>query len=255
MVVIKIGGRALQAHTIPKVATELAALTESTRAVLVHGGGKEVTRLSQQLGIDSLFEEGLRMTSEPEMDVVDMVLSGKMNKQLVRAFQAHGVAAAGISGSDGALFTGTPIRNKAGAETRTGVLERVEPDIVRRLLAGGYVPVIASTFMSSDGRGLNLNADDAALALAVALRAERLLFLSDVDGVLSDGAVIPTLKSSEVEPQIAAGAISGGMVPKIRSSVQAVQNAVETIIIGRYAEAGDLVRLLEGGAGTRIVHG
>lgn len=255
MIVIKIGGVALQPSAIPGLAGELASLDDAQQVVLVHGGGKEVTRLSEQLGIQSHFEEGVRMTTEAEMDAVDMVLSGKMNKQLVRSLQAHGINAAGISGSDGALFVGTAVGNRNGEPTRTGRLERVEAGIVRHLLSGGYTPVIASTFMSADGTALNLNADDAALALAVELHAHTLIFLSDVDGVLDGERIIDTIPTSEVERHVESGTIRGGMIPKIRSSANAVQNAVETIIIGRYAERGDLSRLLDGSAGTRIVHG
>lgn len=255
MVVIKIGGKALQPETIPGLAAELAELADRRALVFVHGGGKEVTRLSEQLGIESRFEEGLRMTTETEMQVVDMVLSGQKNKELVRSLQAHGINAVGLSGSDGALFRGSPVRDRAGTPTRTGSLGRVEPDIVQHLLSGGYTPVVASTFMASDGTPLNLNADDAALALAGALEAETLLFLSDVDGVQGENGRIATIPTSEAERYIEAGTISGGMVPKLRSSVGAVQNAVERIIIGRYAEDGDLARLLDGARGTRIVHG
>jgi len=252
-VIVKIGGKAAaDSWQVTSLIEEIHLLGGEKRFVLVHGGGKEVSTLAARLGIESVFENGIRMTGTREMDVVDMVLSGLANKRIVRALAAHGVRAVGLSGSDGNLFTGKPVNNSRGEETRTGTLTRVQPEILSCLLSDGYLPVLASTFSDGNGAGLNLNADDAALAVATALHAESLLFLSDIPGIMKDGHVIPFLSPSRVESEISSGVIEGGMIPKVRSSVSALSHGVGTVIIGQYSAEGDLRRFLSGQNGTRI---
>ncbi len=254
LVALKIGGRAAaRTEILDLLIDEIALLAERYRFILVHGGGAEVTRVSRALGLEPEFRDGIRITRPEEMEIVDMVLSGLMNKRIVRRFQVRGVAAAGISGSDGALFTGESLEGDGEGATRTGRITAVRPDLIGTLLRDGYLPVIASTSMDGTGSGLNINADDAALALAAGLPASRLLFLSDIPGILRDGAVIREIDRQGAEREIAGGVISGGMIPKVRSSVEALSRGVGRIIIGEYGDRGDLAGLLEGRIGTSIV--
>lgn len=248
---IKIGGRAAADEaTFDSLVGEIAARADSTSFIVVHGGGAEVTRLSERLGISSVFENGVRMTSPAEMEIVDMVLAGKMNKAVVRRFLAHGVGAVGLSGSDGGLVIGSPL----GSETRTGRVAKVDPRILLLLGRDGYVPVIASTASTTDGTALNINADEVALALATATRAEVLLFLSDTPGIMDrEGKILDSVDEQSAEAQIASGVISGGMIPKVRSAAQALKAGVGAIVIGQYERSGDLEKLLDGRLGTRVV--
>jgi len=250
MVCIKIGGRAAtDADTFGMLVGEIASQMREQQFVVIHGGGAEVTRLAERLGISSVFQNGIRMTSPEEMEIVDMVLAGKMNKAIVRSFMARGVRAVGLSGSDGGLFLGAPIDEG----TRTGTVTTVDPAIVRLLCGSGYLPVIASTSATEEGVALNINADEAALAIAASVKAQSLLFLSDTPGILDrEGSVIPSLDEESAEARITSGVITGGMIPKIRSAVTALKSGVAGIIIGQYQTSGDLVKLLEGSLGSRV---
>ncbi len=220
------------------------------QSVLVHGGGGEVTRISSLFGIESVFIDGVRQTGSEEMNVVDMVLSGKMNKMLVRAAVAAGIPAVGLSGSDGGLFIGESIDIENNS--RTGTIIETDTRLLRVLLDGGYVPVISTTSMDKRGSGLNINADEAALALAVELEASSLLFISDVPGILKQDRIMKHIRKEDIEEEIRSGTITGGMVPKARSSAAALQRNVEKIVIGTCSEEGDFRKLLDGRLGTRL---
>ncbi|NBF39908.1 MAG: acetylglutamate kinase [Spirochaetes bacterium] len=268
-IVIKIGGRTLSSQgVLEHLVADIAAL-EDHRIVLVHGGGAEVTAYAGRLGITSEFADGVRMTGEEEMEVVDMVLAGLVNKRVARRFQAAGVPSAGICASDGGMLTGTPLLHPDGNPSRTGRVASRNPTFLEHLLAGGYLAVVASTFTDGDGGGLNLNADDAALEIATMLSADALLFLSDVPGILrrrgtedasSEGEpgtedapeLIRRLTPTEVEAEIGTGTITGGMIPKVRSSVAALHAGVGIVIIGTYTEDASLKHILAGNSGTRI---
>jgi acetylglutamate kinase len=183
------------------------------------------------------------------MDIVDMVLAGKVNKQLVRLCRTCGLDAVGISGSDGGSCVGTAV---GGGDSRTGELSGVRRRLLDTLLEGGFLPVIAPTSMDSGGRGLNINADSVAFGIARELPASALVFLSDIPGVLRDGQVVPELAAGGVGALVAAGVISGGMIPKVTASLDAISHGVRTVIIGRYEGPGSLGKLLAGTAGTRI---
>lgn len=251
LVCIKIGGRAAtDEHSIAALMAEIAELSSTTRFVLVHGGGAEVTRVSQALGYTPTFRDGVRMTSAAEMEVVDMVLSGLMNKRLVRRFRASGVAAAGISGSDGGLFEGA----RLDESTHTGRVERVDTRLLELLIEGSYLPVVASTSTTAEGVPLNINADEAAFSIAAALPSDVLVFLSDTPGILSkDGMLLDVLDERSVGEKIADGTITGGMIPKVRASLDALRSGVGSIIVGQYTVAGELRNLLDGKIGTRVV--
>ncbi len=252
--VVKIGGRAFaDPDVVALLAAEMAGIAPSQPIALVHGGGMEVTVRLAEVGIAARFEDGIRMTGEDEMDVVEMVLSGSVNKRLVRALTTAGARAVGISGSDASLLVGTPIHDSAGQPTCTAREVDCDPAIVRDLIGAGYLPVVASPGSDRHGAAVNINADDAALALAIALGAKRLVFLSDVPGVLAEGLRVDVLDRARAEELIEQGAVTGGMIPKLAGCLAAVEQQVSQVIIGTYEQAGDLAALFDGVRGTRIV--
>ena len=251
VIVIKIGGKPATNDAVQRLfAGDLSVLAASSRVVIVHGGGAEVSRVSKALGLEPEFRDGIRMTTPAEMDIVDMVLAGKVNKEITRRFISCGVSAFGLSGVDGSLFTGRSLGT--AEENRTGHVASVDTRPLDVLLAAGYVPVIASVSIDNAGNGININADEAALDIATALSAHSLLFLSDIPGIILGGNVASTLTEADIEREITAGTISGGMIPKARSSAAALRRGVREIVIGEFNVAGDLERLLSGRQGTRI---
>ncbi len=253
-VLVKIGGKAAEKETaLACLADEMRALAGSHRFLLVHGGGAEVTALSKKLGIESVFSNGLRQTTAAEMDVVDMVLAGKVNKQIVRVFRSKGLDAVGLSGNDGGILTGKPAGTLPdGSMSRTGEAAKADGRLLSLLLDNGFLPVISSPSMDSSGLALNLNADTAAFGLAVALGCSALVFLSDIPGIISDGNVIRELSAAQAGNLSATGVITGGMLPKVSASLDAIRRGVQTVIIGQYEESGSLAGLLDGRKGTRI---
>lgn len=249
-VVVKLGGTsATDLSVVTALARELAG---TGRGCIVHGGGKEVSALSEQLGYTPRFENGIRMTTDAEMNLVEMVLTGLVNKRIVRTLCAGGIPAIGISGSDGMLVTGTALVTETGARSRTGRPSTVHAGPLEALWAAGYLPVVAPPSTSDDGIALNINADDVAFALATEIHASALVFLSDVPGVLVDGAIEHSLDADAVAARIRSGAISGGMIPKVTNAVTAVSGGVERVVIGQYEHSGDLQRLMSGSTGTSI---
>ncbi|TVR87027.1 MAG: acetylglutamate kinase [Spirochaetaceae bacterium] len=251
-VVLKIGGRAVETELIRDLTHEIAKLAPSTRLVVIHGGGAEVTRVSELFGIEARFEAGIRMTGSIEMQVVDMVLAGKMNKALVRMLLSWGVRPVGFCGADAATIVGVPITDSTGQQTATGRIDKVETGLIKLLLDSGYLPVIASSATTREGMPLNINADDVAFALAGALRADNLVFLSDIPGILKQEQVLRAITPTDIEREIQAGVIAGGMIPKTRSAQAALAAGVSSVVIGRYSSTGDLQRLLGNEIGTRI---
>ncbi|MFW5688786.1 MAG: acetylglutamate kinase [Spirochaetota bacterium] len=252
-ILVKLGGTAATSYDhLEMLAAELARRDASV--AIVHGGGKEVSELSRKLGLEPVFHEGIRMTSEGEMDVVEMVLAGLANKRLVRRLARHGLRAVGLSGADAGLVVGTRIAEATGAPSRTARVTAVDVTLIRDLWTLGYVPVLASPATDAAGEAVNINADDVAFALAGSLRVGSLLFLSDVPGVLIDGEPVVSLTPAMAAAQIADGSISGGMIPKVNNAVTALAQGVDQVVIGNYERAGDLERLLDGSRGTAIVN-
>jgi acetylglutamate kinase len=248
-VVVKIGGRAAEVRdSLDSLCQEILALSRDSRFLLVHGGGAEVSAVSRRLGVEPVFLDGVRQTSEQEMDIVDMVLAGKINKQMVRLLRTKGLDAVGLSGSDGGVFTGRPL----GGGGRTGEVTSVDDRLLTLLLDNGFLPVLSSTSMDSTGQGLNINADAAAFSIASHLAASALVFLSDIPGILSDGSVIQAVSAAEARQLITKGVVTGGMIPKVSAALTAMDNGVQKVIIGQYEGAGSLGRLLEGKQGTRL---
>ncbi len=222
-VVVKIGGNTLAGGALE----DLPWILDSGRKVaLVHGGGNQLTRMLDTLGIPSRFHAGLRVTDEKALEVAEIVLAGGVNKALVRELSALGVPAAGISGTDGPTLLVEPIPELG----RVGSVERVEPRLVETLWEGGFVPVVAPLGLGPEG-AYNVNADAAAAALAVGLGAQHLFLLTDVDGLLKDGSPVGSLSPDECEGYVEGGLAAGGMVPKLRAAAEAARGGVMARII------------------------
>ncbi|MCK5008782.1 MAG: acetylglutamate kinase [Spirochaetales bacterium] len=251
VITVKIGGRTTEdLEQLRPFAADLKDLMAGHYPLIVHGGGAEVTRISKQLGFEPRFHEGIRITLSEEMDVVEMILSGKVNKHLVRFFQSCGLPAVGLCGADGKTFSGRTLGTVEGKETRTGNVAEVDPRLLTALFTAGFLPVLSSTSMDKRGVGVNINADTVAFEVSCKLNSDSLVFISDIPGVLKDGQVLKSLSRDEVRREIAAGTISGGMIPKATSAVEALKHGVGQVIIGQYCERGSLRALLEGGMGT-----
>jgi acetylglutamate kinase len=239
--VYKLGGPALEDREL------LAPLAREIRAcaapvALVHGGGRQIERLLAALGIESRFEAGRRVTTPEAMAVVEMVLSGAVNKGLAGGLCGAGVPALGLSGRDAGLIRARLVPGLG----RVGRPAVVDATALRAAWSAGCVPVVSPVSSGPDGDAVNVNADETALALAVALGARSLVYLSDVDGVRLDGAAVATLAAEAAEARIADGAIAGGMVLKVRAALDACAAGVpEVVIAGR-------ARLQGGFAGTRV---
>ncbi len=241
--VVKVGGRLCEDRDSIGWLTRTLA-REAAPIVLVHGGGDGVTRLQSALGLEPRFRGGRRVTSTEDLGAVEMALSGLANKTLVRALQSAGRAALGLSGCDAGLLRCQPIPG-LGAVGRPG---RADVRVLRLALGAGLMPVVSPVSLGPDGGPLNVNADEVASALACALGAERLLLLSDVEGVQVGEAWQRTIDSGAVEGLIASGQITGGMIPKLRSAAWAVENGVDEVQIGGFT-GGTLADF----AGTRVV--
>ena len=242
--VYKVGGPALED---PGLVAPLAAEVRrgDGPAVLVHGGGRAVERLLQALNIESRFVEGRRETSSEAMTVVEMVLSGTVNKELAAALTAAGVPAVGISGRDAGLVRACLVPGLG----RVGTPERVDPAPIRALWAAGYVPVVSPVASGPLGEAVNVNADEAALGIARALGATTLVYLSDVDGVRVGERTAETLTPEETRQRIEDGTIGGGMALKVRVALDASAAGIPEVVIAGMA------RLVGGFRGTRIVVG
>ena len=222
-VVVKIGGGALAGGALEDL-PEL--LSGGRRIALVHGGGQQLGRMLDALGMQSRFHEGLRVTDEATLEVAEMVFAGGVNKALARELNALGVPAAGISGTDGPTLMVEPVAGLG----RVGNVTRVEPHLVETLWRGGFVPVVAPLGLGAEG-AYNVNADSAAAALAVGLGAEHLFLLTDVDGLLKEGDTVETLTPTECEGYVESGLAAGGMVPKLRAAAEAARGGVAAGIL------------------------
>ncbi len=257
VIVIKIGGLVAQnSEVLLKLLSEIAASSLGTAMspdfVLVHGGGKEVTAVSQRFGFEAEFREGIRITSPGELEIVDMVLGGKLNIDLVRRAQTLGLDAVGLGGQDGGTFTGEVLKVADRPDSRTGKLTATDSRLLKTLLEAGFFPILNSTSMDEEGRGLNINADEVAQEVAIALLARSLIYISDIPGVLKNEVVVPMLDEIAVEAELKAGVISGGMIPKVRNALYACSRGVGEVLIGGYRAEGDLARLLAHQTGTSI---
>ena len=244
--VIKVGGNEIDQ---PDFLAGLCAGLEGMKdpPVLVHGGGKEIAAALGRHDLSYEFVGGMRATGIEAMGVVEQVLSGAINKRIVARLNAAGITAIGLSGVDLGLIETVPLRPDGRDLGRVGQVVRVRAEVLRQLLQPGWVPVISPVSVDRNDRmATNVNADSAALAVAEALSADELVFVSNVPGVLLDGEVVAEMDRASVEAAISSGAISGGMVPKVRAALAAL-DAVRAV---RITDLAGLDR-----AGTRFVAG
>lgn len=266
-VVVKYGGHAMgDPDLAASFAKDIVLLKQSgVNPVVVHGGGPQIGAMLERLNIESDFKHGLRVTDAATIDVVEMVLAGSINKQIVTAINHHGGRAVGICGKDANLMTAVKLEKqiidpdsnimKVVDFGFVGTPNKVDPHIVEVIIESDLIPVIAPIAMSPEGQTLNINADTFAGELALRLLAKRLLLLTDVDGVLDKkGKLIEELTVDEAETLIEDGTISGGMIPKIESCMSVVKNGVEAVVIlnGRVPHAVLLELFTAHGAGTLL---
>lgn len=209
--------------------------------VIIHGGGPEISSMLDRLGLEAVFEEGLRVTDQATMDVVEMVLAGRVNKRLAGQLQARGLPAVGLSGPDGGTVQAHPYKN--GQLGKVGEVTKVDPHLLKTLLEAGFLPLMSPIGLAQDGSSLNINGDTVASEVASALKAGRLVFLTDVPGLLDgQGECLAQVTPSEVESLIASGVISGGMIPKLRGAMSALERGVQQVEIRSTAQGGTILK-------------
>jgi len=254
--VIKYGGSALSQAQRATFALDAVLLKYlGLRPVIVHGGGPQIGATLERLGKRSTFVDGLRVTDDETMDVVEMVLCGQVNRQIVSLVQEAGGRAVGLTGADGNMLR-VAQRLEADRDLgRVGRVVGVDAEAITAVAAAGFVPVIAPIGVDDRGVTHNVNADEAAGAIAAALRAEKLILLTDVEGVLDrEKRLVPTLGVEEARKHIAEGTIAGGMIPKVECCLEALEGGVASahIIDGRIEHALLLEIFTDGGVGTLI---
>lgn len=267
IVVVKYGGHAMgEEETALRFGRDIALLEQvGVNPVVVHGGGPQINAMLKRLNVKSTFVQGLRVTDEEMLDVVEMVLAGPVNKQVAEAITRAGALAVGISGKDGGLVRARKLTRTVrdpGSNIEqvldlgfVGEPEEVNPRVLELLIGADIVPVVAPVGVGADGQTYNINADTVAGAIAGKLGAERLLMLTDVRGVLGpDGKLIPEMTVAEVRKGIEDGWISGGMIPKVETCIYAVERGVKGAVIldGRVKHAVLLELFTDAGAGTLI---
>jgi acetylglutamate kinase len=256
-IVIKYGGAAQQdAELRASFAIDVVLLKHiGVRPVIVHGGGPQIGAMLKRFGKASSFVDGLRVTDDETMDVVEMVLGGKVNHEIVELVQQGGGRAIGLTGSDGGMIR-VKRRLKDGRDIgRVGEVVAVDASAITAVADAGFVPVIAPIGVGEDGLTYNVNADEAAAAIAQALHAEKLILLTDVPGVLdAEGRLIPELSRERAEQLVGEGVIKGGMIPKIACCAAAVNGGVARahVIDGRVVHAVLLEIFTDGGVGTLL---
>ncbi|TYO94441.1 acetylglutamate kinase [Desulfallas thermosapovorans] len=270
-VVIKYGGHAMVNCELKKAVLTDAVLMKyvGMHPVIVHGGGPEITGMLKRLGIESNFVGGLRVTDAETMEIAQMVLVGKINKDIVGMINDIGGHAVGLSGKDGNLLVAGKkmgrVRNADGTEETVdiglvGEVRQVNPGIVNTVIREGYIPVVAPVAVGEGGHSYNVNADSAAGALAVALKADKLVILTDVEGILADrndkSSLISTITRQQVPGLVERGIIDGGMIPKVECCISALQGGVGTthILDGRVPHSVLLEIFTDRGVGTMVTN-
>jgi len=255
-VVIKYGGAAMQEEGLREgFATDVVLLKYvGLNPVIVHGGGPEITRYMERLGLEVRFHEGLRVSDAETVEVARMVLLGKLNSEIVQLLNQHGQPAVGLSGQDGTLFEVAPVAN-AEQVGFVGSIEHVDVDVLNHI-AADYIPVVASSASDRQGQSYNVNADEAAGKVAAALGAHKAIFLTDVEGWLADaadeGSLISRASVAEVEERL--GGIEGGMRPKLQACLEAIRGGAQSahIIDGRKPHSLLLELFTDAGIGTMV---
>ncbi|HUR78202.1 MAG TPA: acetylglutamate kinase [Acidimicrobiales bacterium] len=261
-VVVKYGGNALAgaanaADGLAGFAADIVLMhSVGMRPVVVHGGGPQIGELLTRLGKESSFVDGLRVTDAETLDVVRMVLVGKVNREIVAGINVHGPLAVGLSGEDASLLTAKQLHPDLGF---VGEVTNVNTDVVTRLMGEELIPVIATIGVDDAGQAYNINADTAAAAIAAALGAEKLVYLTDIDGIRRDvddaESVFSRVSLSEVDALMDEGVVTGGMIPKVQACVDAVRGGVGVahILDGRVPRALLLEIFTDEGVGTMVM--
>jgi acetylglutamate kinase len=257
--VIKYGGAAMVDEELrASFARDVVLLKYiGTRPVIVHGGGPQIGATLRQLGRESVFVDGLRVTDDATMEVVDMVLGGRINREIVELVQRGGGRAVGLTGNDGRMLRVVRRKTKDGRDLgRVGEVKQVDPAPITAVAQAGFVPVIAPIGVDDQGLTCNVNADEAAGAIAAALQAEKLILLTDVEGVKdADGRLIPQLSIEQARKLIREGTIQGGMIPKVECCIHALEAGVSRthVVDGRILHAILLEIFTDGGVGTLLL--
>lgn len=257
VVVVKYGGNAMVDPSLSAAFADDMVLLRAVglRPVVVHGGGPQIGDLLGRLGIESQFKDGLRVTDADTLDVARMVLVGKVNRDIVGSINTHGPLAVGLSGEDAGLITSVARNPDLGF---VGDVESVNPTILHRLLAEDLIPVVSTIGGSADGQAYNINADTVAGALAVALEAEKVIYLTDVPGLLDDvedpTSLVSRATATELRTKVGNGELAGGMIPKIDAAVSAVEQGVPSahLVDGRVEHVVLLELFTDEGVGTMI---
>jgi acetylglutamate kinase len=256
-IVIKYGGHAMTDGDLrASFAVDVVLLKYiGLRPVIVHGGGPQIAEILEKLGLESTFVDGLRVTDDATMEVVEMVLGGRINREIVELVNRGGGRAVGLTGNDGGMLA-VRRKRKGGVDIgRVGEVVQVDPAPITAVADAGFVPVVAPIGIDSEGVTHNVNADEAAGAIARALQAEKLILLTDVEGVKdASGELLPQLSVEEARKQVAEGSIRGGMIPKIECCIDALSGGVSRthIIDGRIVHAILLEVFTDGGVGTLL---
>ncbi len=258
-VVVKYGGHAMGDDEVARDFSRDMVLLEQSgvNPVVVHGGGPQIGAMLKRLGIESAFSDGLRVTDKATMDIVEMVLAGAINKQIVGYINAEGGRAIGLTGKDGRLVTARKVpRTASGVDLGfVGEPDKVDTTVLDQVLGRELIPVLAPIAQGADGESYNVNADTFAGAIAGALGAKRLVFLTDVPGVLDKKKqLIEELRVGDIPGLIADGTITGGMIPKVETCMYAIERGVEGVVIvdGKLPHAVLIELLTDHGAGTLI---
>ena len=254
-VVVKYGGNAMINETLKQQVMEDIVLLWliGVKIVLIHGGGPEISELMKKVGKESVFVDGLRVTDKESMEIVQMVLAGKVNKTLVNLLEMKGGRAVGLSGIDGRIIESRIKNEKLGF---VGEITKINPKTIEDLLSNGYIPVISTIGCDASGNTYNINGDTAAAHIAGALNAERLIMMTDIDGILRDkddpSTLIHEISIAETEKLHSVGIISGGMIPKVECCVEAIHKGVKNVVImdGRVPHSILMDLLTDEGAGT-----
>ncbi len=269
VVVIKYGGHAMVDETLKEQFARDVVLMKyiGLNPVVVHGGGPQINQVLDRMKIESSFVDGMRVTDAPTMDVVEMVLVGKVNKEIVNLIHLHGGRAVGLSGKDGGLIRAKKLFMKKKSKEAhlppeiidigaVGEVEAINPSVIETLDRGGFIPVIAPVGVGERGETYNINADLVAGKVAGALRAEKLMLLTDVEGILdADGKLLSTIRQGEAPDLVERKVIRGGMIPKLQCALDALAEGVNKVHIvdGRVQHAVLLEIFTRGGVGTEIL--
>ena len=260
IVVIKYGGSAMTNNSVKQKVIEDIALMKyvGMKPVIVHGGGPSINRILNRMGIKSNFVNGMRVTDKDTMEIVEMVLSGSVNKNIVNLLGSHNIKTIGISGKDGNLFTAKKLKVEEEDLGYVGILSKIDTSLLNVLLNNNYTPVIAPIASDSKGNSYNINADMAASSVASALKAQKLIYISDVPGILLDisdeNTLIHQASVKEIQNYKENGIISGGMIPKVDYALEAVDKGVSSVHLldGRVEHSILLEIFTKKGIGTII---